>query len=52
MIIVPHKTSIRVGKAAGFEEIPDTGFPLHYFDFSPYDQLPDKTNRHDILTGT
>ncbi|KAI3728036.1 hypothetical protein L6452_16663 [Arctium lappa] len=50
MVIVPHKTSIRVGKAARFEEIPDTGFPLHYFNFSPYDQLSNKTNKHEILT--
>ncbi|KAI3693273.1 hypothetical protein L6452_33106 [Arctium lappa] len=51
MVIVPHKTSIRVGKAARFEEIPDTGFPLHYFNFSPYDQLSNKMNKHEILTA-
>ncbi|KAI3735183.1 hypothetical protein L6452_14673 [Arctium lappa] len=50
MVIVPHKTSIRVGKAARFEEIPDTDFPLHYFNFSPYDHLSNKTNKHEILT--
>ncbi|KAI3678193.1 hypothetical protein L6452_37477 [Arctium lappa] len=50
MVIVPHKTSIRVGKAARFEEILDTDFPLHYFNFSPYDHLSNKTNKHEILT--
>ena len=51
--IVPHNAMLQFAKATSF--IPITtlmkNIPMHKFCFVDFDQLPSKTNIHDILLG-
>ncbi|GKD12307.1 DNA helicase [Tanacetum coccineum] len=46
------QTSLIFGRFLQVEEIPNTDFPEHYFNFVAYNELPDRaTTRNPILTG-
>ncbi|CAI9289154.1 unnamed protein product [Lactuca saligna] len=49
-VTVLHKTKIKLGRAAKFEEIHDDGFPLYYFNFLAYGQLGARLDNHKTLT--
>ncbi|CAI9297448.1 unnamed protein product [Lactuca saligna] len=49
-VTVPHKTKIKLGRAAKFEEIRDDGFPVYYFNFLAYGQLGARLDNHKTLT--
>ena len=50
-VTVPHKTRIKLGRAATFQQIPDHGFPVYNFNFIEYDQLTPRLHNHKLLTG-
>ncbi|CAH1432262.1 unnamed protein product [Lactuca virosa] len=50
-VTVPHKTKIKLGRAAKFEEIRDDGFPVYYFNFLAYGQLGARLDNHKTLTN-
>ena len=49
---VPHSLSLVFGTHTDIKDIPDTGFPDHYFNFSYYRDLYSKVDvKEGLLTG-
>ena len=52
MQVVPHKLSLVFGTYTDIQSIPDTGFPLHYFNFRQHRELHSKIDvKEGLLTG-
>ena len=52
MQVVPQSLSLAFGTYTDIQEIPDTGFPSHYFNFSSYRDLYSKVDvKEGLLTG-
>ena len=51
MQAVPHTLSLVFGTYTDVKDIPDTGFPEHYFNFSSYRDLYPKVDAKGLLTG-
>ena len=53
MQAVPHSLSLVFGTYTDIKDIPDAGFPEHYFNFSYYRDLYSKVDvKEGLLTGT
>ncbi|KAD4178868.1 hypothetical protein E3N88_27459 [Mikania micrantha] len=52
MAVVPHTTSLKIGKRATFEELLHSDIPTYYFNFTSYNALKSHMNIHKLLTGT
>ena len=53
MQTVPHSLSLVFGTYTDIKDIPDAGFPEHYFNFSYYRDLYSKVDvKEGLLTGT
>ena len=53
MQVVPHSLSLVFGTHTIIEDIPDTGFPAHYFNVSTHRDLYTKIDvKECLLTGT
>ena len=53
MQAVPHSLSLVFGTYTDIKDIPDAGFPEHYFNFSCYRDLYSKVDvKEGLLTGT
>ena len=53
MQTVPHSLSLVFGTYTDIKDIPDTGFPNHYFNFSYFRDLYSKVDvKEGLLTGT
>lgn len=52
MQVVPHSLSLVFGTYTDVKDIPDTGFPKHYFNFSTHRDLYSKIDvKEGLLTG-
>ena len=52
MQVVPHALSLVFGTYTNIHEIPDDGFPSHYFNFRQHRELYSKINvKEGLLTG-
>ena len=52
MQAVPHRLSLVFGTYTDIKDIPDTGFPEHYFNFSSHRELYQKVDaKEGPLTG-
>ena len=52
MQVVPHSLSLVFGTYTDIKEIPDAGFPSHYFNFTQYRDLYSKIDvKEGLLTG-
>ena len=51
--IIPHTTMLQFARAISFAPITTliTDIPMHRFYFVDFDQLPSRTDVHDILSG-
>ena len=52
MQVLPHSLSLVFGNQTDIQQIPDTGFPTHYFRFAQYKDLYSKVDEKEgLLTG-
>ena len=52
MQVVPHSLYLAFGTYTDIKEIPDTGFPSHYFNFRSYRDLYSRVDvKEGLLTG-
>ncbi|KAI7748203.1 hypothetical protein M8C21_002912 [Ambrosia artemisiifolia] len=48
--VVPGQATIKIAKGTSFMPIDPTGFPSHYFNFLPFEGLPNKIQTNYLLT--
>ncbi|KAL8223448.1 hypothetical protein R6Q57_018923 [Mikania cordata] len=50
MAVVPHQTSLKIGKRASFEDLLHNDIPTYYYNFTSYNDLGSRLKNHKLLT--